>query len=184
MRCELKKKKKLTHSVGVVHIQNIYLYTAYLEQKVIAYRHLRMDYVKNTMGSKEGRLRHLSVKDGLLKETVVLQKQIGTLLKSNFILEDVDNNISLYAYRLLVEDLLVLFQVINESIVNILEHYFAMDKSDARTSLEIYKRFAKQTEDTISFLDRARRLQNDLNISIPTVKHVSELGVIQGNICP
>ncbi|GAN09543.1 ENTH-domain-containing protein [Mucor ambiguus] len=158
-------------SSGVVHIQNIYLYTAYLEQKVIAYRHLRVDYVKNTMGSKEGRLRHLSVKDGLLKETVVLQKQIGTLLKSNFILEDVDNNISLYAYRLLVEDLLVLFQVINESIVNILEHYFAMDKSDARTSLEIYKRFAKQTEDTISFLDRARRLQNDLNISIPTVKH-------------
>ncbi|KAK4521066.1 Myosin type-2 heavy chain 1 [Mucor velutinosus] len=158
-------------SSGVVHIQNIYLYTAYLEQKVIAYRHLRVDYVKNTMGSKEGRLRHLSVKDGLLKETVVLQKQIGTLLKSNFILEDVDNNISLYAYRLLVEDLLVLFQVINESIVNILEHYFAMDKSDARMSLEIYKRFAKQTEDTISFLDRARRLQNDLNISIPTVKH-------------
>lgn len=156
----------------MVHIQNIYLYTAYLEQKVIAYRHLRMDYVKSTMGSKEGRLRHLSVKDGLLKETVVLQKQIGTLLKSNFILEDVDNNISLYAYRLLVEDLLVLFQVINESIVNILEHYFAMDKADARTSLEIYKRFAKQTEDTISFLDRARRLQNDLNISIPIVKHV------------
>jgi hypothetical protein len=35
------------------------------------------------MGRKEGRLRHLSVKDGLLKETVVLQKQIGTLLKCN-----------------------------------------------------------------------------------------------------
>lgn len=86
-------------------------------------------------------------------------------------MDDVDNNISLYAFRLLVEDLLVLFQVINESIVNILEHYFAMDKSDARTSLEIYKRFAKQTEDTISFLERARRLQHELHISIPTVKH-------------
>lgn len=35
------------------------------------------------MGSKEGKLRRLSVKDGLLKETVVLQKQIGTLLKCN-----------------------------------------------------------------------------------------------------
>lgn len=67
----------------MVHIQNIYLYTAYLEQKVIAYRHLHYDYVKNTMGSKEGRLRHLSVKDGLLKETIVLQKQIGSLLKCN-----------------------------------------------------------------------------------------------------
>lgn len=35
------------------------------------------------MGNKEGRLRRLSVKDGLLKETIVLQKQIGTLLKCN-----------------------------------------------------------------------------------------------------
>lgn len=69
--------------LGVVHIQNIYLYTAYLEQKVIAYRHLKYDHIKNSMNNTEGKLRHLSVKDGLLKETVVLQKQIGTLLKCN-----------------------------------------------------------------------------------------------------
>ncbi|KAG1441929.1 hypothetical protein G6F56_011274 [Rhizopus delemar] len=123
------------------------------------------------MGKKEGRLRHTPVSKGLLKETVVLQKLIGTLLKCNFLLDDVDNNISLYAYRLLVEDLLVLFQVLNEAIVNILEHYFAMSKPDARTSLEIYKRFAKQTEDTITYLERAKRLQRELNISIPNVNH-------------
>ncbi|KAL4209031.1 ANTH-domain-containing protein [Rhizopus microsporus] len=158
-------------SSGVVHIQNIYLYTAYLQQKVIAYRQSKVDYIKDTMGKKEGRLRHLSISDGLLKETVSIQKLIGTLLKCNFLLDDVDNNISLYAFRLLVEDLLVLFQVLNEAIVNILEHYFAMKKSDARTSLEIYKRFARQTEETISFLDRARRLQHELSISIPSVKH-------------
>jgi hypothetical protein len=66
----------------------------------------------------------------------------------------------------------VLFQVINESIVNILEHYFAMEKTDARTSLEIYKRFARQTEDTIAFLERARKLQHELQIAIPLMKHV------------
>lgn len=54
-----------------------------------------------------------------------------------------------------------------------MEHYFAMDKPDARTSLEIYKRFARQTEDTISFFNRAKSLQNELDISIPSVKHVS-----------
>jgi hypothetical protein len=48
-----------------------------------------------------------------------------------------------------------------------------MNKADARTSLDIYKRFAKQTEDIIAFLERARQLQHELNISIPTVKHVS-----------
>lgn len=69
--------------VGVVHIQNIYLYTAYLQQKVIAYRQSKVDYIKDTMGKKEGRLRHLSISDGLLKETVSIQKLIGTLLKCN-----------------------------------------------------------------------------------------------------
>jgi hypothetical protein len=70
-------------SIGVVHIQNIYLYTSYLEQKVIAFRQLRYDYVKNTMSNKVGKLRRLSVKEGLLKETIILQKQIGALLKCN-----------------------------------------------------------------------------------------------------
>lgn len=67
--------------LGVVHIQNIYVYTDYLQQKVIAYRELRTDYVKSTMANNIGRLRHLSVANGLLKETVVLQKQISALLK-------------------------------------------------------------------------------------------------------
>lgn len=68
-------------SSGVIHIQNIYLYTAYLQQKVEAYRELHVDYIKNTMASKVGRLRRLSIKDGLLKETMVLQKQVSALLK-------------------------------------------------------------------------------------------------------
>lgn len=48
-----------------------------------------------------------------------------------------------------------------------------MNKSDARTSLGIYKRFARQTEETTNYLDRMKRLQNDLNMNIPMLKHVS-----------
>ncbi|SAL96063.1 hypothetical protein [Absidia glauca] len=158
-------------SSGVIHIQNIYLYTAYLQQKVEAYRELRVDYIKNTMASKVGRLRRLSIKDGLLKETMVLQKQVSALLKCKFVLDDVDNTISLFAFRLVVEDLLILFQAVNEGVVNILEHYFAMSKSDAQISLEIYKRFAKQTEEVTHFLDRARKFQHEMYISIPAAKH-------------
>ncbi|KAI8332394.1 ANTH domain-containing protein [Chlamydoabsidia padenii] len=158
-------------SSGVVHIQNIYLYTAYLQQKVQAYRELGLDYIKNTMASKIGRLRRLSIKDGLLKETMVLQKQINALLKCKFILDDVDNTISLFAFRLVVEDLLILFQAVNEGVVNILEHYFAMSKSDAQISLEIYKHFAKQTEEVTHFLDGARKFQHEMFISIPAAKH-------------
>lgn len=52
------------------------------------------------------------------------------------------------------------------------EHYFAMSKSDAQTSLGIYKRFARQTEEVIKFLDRARRMQTELQMTVPSLKHV------------
>lgn len=47
-----------------------------------------------------------------------------------------------------------------------------MSKSEAKKALEIYKSFAKQTEYTIDYLNDAKRLQNDLKMSIPEVKHV------------
>ncbi|SAM08845.1 hypothetical protein [Absidia glauca] len=158
-------------SSGVIHIQNIYLYTSYLQHKVAAYRELQVDYIKHTMATKVGRLRRLTIKDGLLKETMVLQNQVTALLKCKFILDDVDNTISVFAFRLVVEDLLILFQAVNEGVVNILEHYFAMSKPDARLSLEIYKRFAKQTEEVTLFLNQARQFQREMQIAIPSAKH-------------
>ena len=47
-----------------------------------------------------------------------------------------------------------------------------MGKTDARRSLDIYKKFAKQTEETHIYLDHAKRFENDMQMSIPSVKHV------------
>jgi hypothetical protein len=47
-----------------------------------------------------------------------------------------------------------------------------MSKKDAKEALDIYKNFAQQTEYTIEYLNDARKLQNDLQMSIPTIKHV------------
>ena len=49
-----------------------------------------------------------------------------------------------------------------------------MGKPEAQRSLEIYKRFAKQTEEIHIYLDHAKRLERDMNMSIPTVKHVRQ----------
>lgn len=87
-----------------------------------------------------------------------------------------DNAINFNAYRLVVEDLLALFQAVNEAVVNILEHYFTMSQLDAKLALEIYKRFAQQTQETMEYLDNARKIQHELCISIPVVNHVSEKG--------
>ncbi|KAI7879392.1 ANTH-domain-containing protein [Lichtheimia hyalospora FSU 10163] len=158
-------------SSGTAHIQNIYVYSAYLQQKIMAFRELGVDHVKSTMSNKTGRLRRMTIDQGLLKETVLVQKLIGSLLKCNFHFDEGENGIGLHAYRLLVEDMLVLFQTVNEAIVNILEHYFAMPKMDARLSLEVYKRFARQTEQIVNFLGRAKILERELGITIPIARH-------------
>ena len=46
-----------------------------------------------------------------------------------------------------------------------------MQKADARISLEIYKRFARQTEHIVAYLNRARILENELQITIPVTRH-------------
>ncbi|CDH60073.1 enth domain-containing protein [Lichtheimia corymbifera JMRC:FSU:9682] len=161
------RDKSSTHT----QVQNIRIYKEYLARRAEAYGELRKDLMKPTTGQKEGRLRHLSTSNGLLKETQVLQKQIASILSTNLLIDGVDEAICLYAYRLIVEDLLSCSRSLNEGIVNILEHYFAMSKSDAQTSLGIYKRFTKQIEDIISYLNQARRLQSDMQINIPNLKH-------------
>ncbi|KAL1927304.1 hypothetical protein VTP01DRAFT_3933 [Rhizomucor pusillus] len=158
-------------SSGTVQIENIYLYSTYLQQRTLAFRELGFDHAKLTMINKIGKLRKLSVDDGLLKETVIVQKVLSALLKCNLSFDDGENAIALNAYRLLIEDLLLWFQTVNEAIVNILEHYFAMAKPDARLSLEIYKRFARQTEQAVKYLARARQLENALMITVPNIRH-------------
>jgi hypothetical protein len=56
-----------------------------LDERVIAFRHLKRDYVAESSSKEEGRLRHLFVKDGLLKETAALQRQMESVLKCKVI---------------------------------------------------------------------------------------------------
>lgn len=47
-----------------------------------------------------------------------------------------------------------------------------MNKADATTALGIYKTFAQQAELTIAYLNDARKLENDIQLAIPPIKHV------------
>ena len=55
----------------------------------------------------------------------------------------------------------------------LIERYFTMSKVDATNSLEIYKRFADQMDHVSSYLASARKLEKELEISIPKLNHVS-----------
>ncbi|KAH7922316.1 ANTH-domain-containing protein [Leucogyrophana mollusca] len=133
---------------------------------------------KTIMGRK---LRVMTVEKGLLRETKTVQKMIDTLVECRFYLDDLEDELTITALRMLVKDLLILFQAGNEGVINVLEHYFEMSKIDAEQALAIYRHFCKQTERVVEYLGVAKKLQNLLNVSIPNLKHapVSLAGALQ-----
>ncbi|KAI9456896.1 ANTH domain-containing protein [Russula earlei] len=133
---------------------------------------------KTIMGRK---LRVMTVEKGLLRETKVVQNMMDSLVECRFYLDDMEDQLTLTALRMLVKDLLILFQAVNEGVINVLEHYFEMSHVDAKTALAIYRHFCKQAEYAVEYLGVAKKLQNLLNVPIPSLKHapVSLAGALE-----
>ncbi|KAF8623226.1 hypothetical protein AX15_006461 [Amanita polypyramis BW_CC] len=133
---------------------------------------------KTIMGRK---LRSMTVEKGLLRETRIVQKMIDSLVECRFYLDELEDELTTTALRMLVKDLLILIQACNEGVINVLEHYFEMSHVDAKQALEVYRHFCKQTEFVDEYLGVAKKLQNLLNVSIPNLKHapVSLAGALQ-----
>lgn len=72
------------------------------------------------MRAKDARLERLSVDKGLLRETEIVQQQLSALLKCDVMENDPENEITITVFRLLVLDLLALFQALNQALINIL----------------------------------------------------------------
>ncbi|KAJ2921009.1 hypothetical protein H1R20_g16081, partial [Candolleomyces eurysporus] len=125
---------------------------------------------KTIIGRK---LRSMTVEKGLLRETRIVHSMIDHLVECRFYLDDLEDELNIEALRMLVKDLLILFQAGNEGVINVLEHYFEMSHVDAEDALTIYRHFCTQTEKVVEFLGVARKLQNLLNVPIPNLKHVS-----------
>ncbi|KAG9001497.1 hypothetical protein FRB94_006561 [Tulasnella sp. JGI-2019a] len=117
------------------------------------------------------KLRIMTVEKGLLRETKIVQKMIDSLLACKFYLDDLEDELTITALRILVKDLLVLFQACNEGVINLLENYFEMAYTDASTALTLYRHFCVQTESVVEYLTIARKLENLLNVPIPSLKH-------------
>lgn len=148
-------------------------YARYLSVKAKQFGSTGIDYVRNEQSSnKEGaRLRDLPIEKGLLREVESVEKQISALLGCKFNEVDINNDVVLTCFRMLVNDLLCLFQALNEGVINILEHYFEMSKYDAETALEIYKDFVVLTTDVVNYLRVAKHLEYATKLHVPTIKH-------------
>ncbi|KAK2749888.1 hypothetical protein FQN57_005305 [Myotisia sp. PD_48] len=129
----------------------------------------KTDYVRGG----QGKLKALSVSKGLLRETEVVQKQIKALLQCDLLCDEPENEITLTAFRLITLDLLTLYSVMNEGVINVLEHYFEMSRPDSERAFIVYKTFSELTKDVVNFLRVARRFENATRLEIPNLKHAS-----------
>lgn len=146
--------------------RNIRHYASYLMERVKAYRDTKLDWVR----ARETRLEKLSVEKGLLRETEVVQRQLTALLKCD-VLEEPENEITITVFRLLVLDLLSLFQVLNQAMINILGHFFEMSKPDAERAMDVYRLFTKQTDVVVQYLSVARQWEHHTRVEVPKLKH-------------
>ncbi|OSX63827.1 hypothetical protein POSPLADRAFT_1179445, partial [Postia placenta MAD-698-R-SB12] len=175
---------------GYAAPQNIQHYSTYLDTRIRAFRDLKHDAVRvqsennrdmrfKTLAGRK--LRIMTVEKGLLRETRVVQKMIDALVECRFYLDDLDNELNITALRMLTKDLLILFQACNEGVINVLEHYFEMFRSDAEEALNLYRHFCKETERVVEYLGVAKKLQNILNVPIPNLRHapVSLAGALE-----
>ncbi|MCJ1438252.1 hypothetical protein MMC27_007640 [Xylographa pallens] len=146
---------------------NIRHYYNYILSRAKSHRDTKLDWVREG----PGRLKRQTIDKGLLRETESVQKQIAALLKCDMLSREAENEITLTAFRLLTMDLLILYHVMNEGTINVLEHYFEMSKYDAERALAIYKTFSKQTNEVVEYLSVARQYENATRLEIPKLKH-------------
>lgn len=104
--------------------------------------------------------------------------------------EDPENEITITVFRLLVLDLLALFQVLNQGLISILGaslardlanplsspnadigHFFEMSKPDAERAMSIYRKFTKQTDHVVQYLSVARQFEHHTRVEVPKLKH-------------
>ncbi|XP_047243718.1 clathrin coat assembly protein AP180-like isoform X17 [Girardinichthys multiradiatus] len=143
-------------------------YARYLNEKAFAYRQMAFDFTRVKKGA-EGVMRTMTT-EKLLKGMPVLQTQIDTLLEFDVHPKELNNGIINAAFLLLFKDLVKLFASYNDGIINLLEKFFKMKKSDCKEALEIYKRFLTRVTKIGEFMKLAETVGVDKN-DIPDINY-------------
>ncbi|XP_062415711.1 clathrin coat assembly protein AP180 isoform X2 [Pungitius pungitius] len=143
-------------------------YGRYLNEKAFAYRQMAFDFTRVKKGA-EGVMRTMTT-EKLLKGMPVLQTQIDTLLEFDVHPKELNNGIINASFLLLFKDLVKLFASYNDGVINLLEKYFKMKKSDCKEALEIYKRFLTRVTKIGEFVKLAETIGVEKN-DIPDINY-------------
>ncbi|KAM4522305.1 clathrin coat assembly protein AP180-like isoform 8-T10 [Odontesthes bonariensis] len=143
-------------------------YGRYLNEKAFAYRQMAFDFTRVKKGA-EGVMRTMTT-EKLLKGMPVLQTQIDTLLEFDVHPKELNNGIINAAFLLLFKDMVKLFASYNDGVINLLEKFFKMKKSECKEALEIYKRFLTRVTKIGEFIKLAETVGVDKN-DIPDINY-------------
>eukprot|EP01135_Chromosphaera_perkinsii_P003297 Nk52_evm72s239 gene=Nk52_evmTU72s239 len=158
-------------SMGYEMSMFIRKYSIYLEEKINTFVNLDHDFVRARHG-ENGTFLHQKAQEGtILPVLECLQVQIDALLDVDVHHRDLTNPCILNAFSLLLKDMIKLFVALNDSVINILEKYFDMPLSEAKTSFELYKKFCDETGRIMRFLEVARTVSFNERTEIPDLKH-------------
>nr|XP_019946553.1 PREDICTED: clathrin coat assembly protein AP180 isoform X9 [Paralichthys olivaceus] len=146
-------------------------YSRYLNEKAFAYRQMSFDFGRVKKGA-EGAMRTMSV-EKLLKGMPTLQSQIDALLDFDVHPPDLDNGVIKACFLLLFKDLIKLYACYNDGIINLLEKFFQMKRSQCKDGLEIYKRFLTRMTRVSEFFKIAEQVGIDKN-DIPELTQAPE----------
>uniref|UniRef100_A0A674MFX0 Synaptosome associated protein 91 n=1 Tax=Takifugu rubripes TaxID=31033 RepID=A0A674MFX0_TAKRU len=146
-------------------------YGRYLNEKSFAYRQMSFDFVRVKKGA-EGAMRTMTV-EKLLKGMPILQSQIDALLDFEVQPKDLNNGVINACFLLLFKDLIKLYACYNDGIINLLEKFFQMKRSQCKDGLEIYKRFLTRMTRVSDFFKIAEQMGIDKN-DIPELTQAPE----------
>ncbi|UJR10253.1 hypothetical protein I4U23_014463 [Adineta vaga] len=131
-----------------VHLRR---YAAYLYEKRDAYKLMGYDFCKIKRGKEEAILRTLPT-DKLLKTVPIIQKQLDALLEFEIAPNELINGVINSCFFLLIKDLVNLYTAYNDSMINLLEKYFTINKKQCREALDMYKKFVDRTDKVSQYL--------------------------------
>ncbi|XP_028326085.1 clathrin coat assembly protein AP180 isoform X14 [Gouania willdenowi] len=146
-------------------------YSRYLNEKAFAYRQMAFDYGRVKKGA-EGVMRTMSV-EKLLKGMPTLQSQIDALLDFDVHAQELNNGVINACFLMLFKDLIKLYACYNDGIINLLEKFFQMKRSQCKDGLEIYKRFLTRMTRVSEFFKIAEQVGIDKN-DIPELTQAPE----------
>ncbi|KAE8785388.1 putative clathrin assembly protein [Hordeum vulgare] len=152
------------------------LYAFYLHERVECFRILKYDVEADRLmklpqasGKAHSRTRTLPCAD-LLDQLPALQKLLLRLISCQPESAACTNHLVQYALALVLKESFKIYCSINDGIINLVDMYFDMAKTDAIKALEIYKRAGQQAEKLSAYYDYCKHLELARTFQFPTLR--------------